>query len=503
MHLQINQIPVNDELTWDLVCEGNTRGCFQIESPLGRHWCKTIKPRSVNELSDVIALIRPGCLEAFSGDPPKNLTRHYADRKHRLEEDDKTHPALKEILKDTYGILVYQEQAMAIASKLAGFSETDADTLRKGIGKKLPEVIAKLEGQFIDGCKKVGILNEEQAKEVFEWIRASQRYSFNKSHSTCYAMLGYRTAYCKAHYPLQFYCSYLRGSHWKQDTRKEIKELVEDAKKNGVEVKAPDARDLKETFYLKDDRIYFGLGDIKDIGASAIKKVFANIHKINSWSEFLFKFFDTVSITVVKALISSGALDYFKISRQEMLFEVELWNQLTDKEKEYISKLNPFNLLTGLELCVLNGCKLTRRKESISALIKLRITPPHSLQDKIEQIVFMEEKYLGAALTYSRLDACGKAPDANFTCSELSNGLGRKDIRIAVELTRVKEIKTKTTGDKMAFLEVSDNSGNFNEIVVFPEQWEEYKDILYETNLVLLGGYRGKKGVVIQKAWQI
>jgi DNA polymerase-3 subunit alpha len=513
--LQIDKIPLDDQKTWNLICSGNTRGCFQLESPLGRHWCKMVKPRSIKELSDVISLIRPSCLEAFSGDPPKNLTRHYSDRKNGLEEDTETHPALKEILKDTHGIMVYQENSMFIASKLAGFSETEADTLRKGVGKKLPEVIAKLEDIFISGCKKVGILNEEQAKEVFEWIRAGARYQFCKAHATSY-VLGYRTAYCKTHYPVRFYTAYLTGANWKQDTRKEIKELVEDAKKNEVVIKTPDLRDLKDHFYIlldKNDQEYirFGIGDIKDVGGSALKKIKINITKLDTWFEYIIKFSDKVSTTVNTALISSGSLDYFKIPRIKMLFELDLWNQLTEKEKEYIiglspnklkNELNPNEMENALNVCFSCGCKNVKRREIVSGLIKLYKNPPYSLEDKIEQIVFMEEKYLGAALTYSRLDASKEAPNANLTCAEIVEGKGRKNILIAVEITRVKEIVCKS-GEKMAFLEASDNTGTCSELVIFADAWKEYKDILYVGNLVMLHGYRGKKGLVIHRSWQI
>jgi DNA polymerase-3 subunit alpha len=168
----------NDKKTWDLFAEGKTKGVFQLESNLGKSWSKKLAPTSIEELSALIAIIRPGTLKAFVDG--KSMTQHFVDRKHGREDVTYLHPSLEEILKTTYGVLVYQEQAMRIAQKIAGFNLQEADELRKAIGKKKADLMAKVKKKFISGAKKVGTVSKEEAEEIFGWIEKSARYSFNK-----------------------------------------------------------------------------------------------------------------------------------------------------------------------------------------------------------------------------------------------------------------------------------------------------------------------------------
>lgn len=175
--LDYDNIRIDCPRVYDMLCNGFTCGVFQIESQLGKMWCKRVKPTNIEQISDVISIIRPGTLKSY--EDGKSLTQHYVDRKHGKEEVKSCHPALDKILQKTYGVLTYQEQSMQIAKELAGFNLQEADELRKGIGKKDSQLIASLKGKFLEGCKRVGILNKEQANEVFSWIQNSQRYAFN------------------------------------------------------------------------------------------------------------------------------------------------------------------------------------------------------------------------------------------------------------------------------------------------------------------------------------
>lgn len=179
--LNINEtlynLPLDNPDVWQLICDGYTKGIFQLDSWTGHKWSKKLQPRSINELSDLIAIVRPGTADIIIDG--KSLTQHFVDRKHGIEEVSYTVPALELVLKNTYGILVYQEQAILIAQKIAGFDLVNADKLRKAIGTKDAAIMASLEEDFIKGCIKVGLVNEEEAKLIFNQIRASQRYSFN------------------------------------------------------------------------------------------------------------------------------------------------------------------------------------------------------------------------------------------------------------------------------------------------------------------------------------
>lgn len=177
----VSDIPLDDQKTWDMICEGRVKGCFQIESSLGKSWCKKVKPRNISELSDLISIIRPGVLKFYYDG--KSMAQHYADRKNGIDDAKPLHEELREILKETHQVLLYQEQIMKIARHIAGFSEGEADSLRKSVGKKDAELLFSLEQKFIDGCVKVGEVNAEEAKLIFSNIKASARYLFNKCWS--------------------------------------------------------------------------------------------------------------------------------------------------------------------------------------------------------------------------------------------------------------------------------------------------------------------------------
>ena len=184
-----HELDLNCQKTWDLISDGNTKGCFQLETRLGKSVAKKLKPENIEQLSALISILRPGCLQAYRDG--KNVTNHYIDRKNGQESVDYYHPTLENALKSTYGEMIYQEQAMQIAKEIAGFDLQQADNLRKAIGKKQPEEMAKLKKKFIKGSAKLKLVTKEQAEEIFGWIEKSQRYSFNKSHavSLCHECL--------------------------------------------------------------------------------------------------------------------------------------------------------------------------------------------------------------------------------------------------------------------------------------------------------------------------
>lgn len=168
----------HDEKTWKLFSEGKTKGIFQLESNLGKSWAKKVSPKNIEELSALIAIIRPGSLKSYY--EGKSMTQHYVDRKHGREDVSYLHESLKDILSPTYGVLCYQEQSMRIAQIVAGFDLQEADVLRKAIGKKNANLMMQVKTSFIEGAEKVGLVSKEEAAEIFGWIEKSSRYAFNK-----------------------------------------------------------------------------------------------------------------------------------------------------------------------------------------------------------------------------------------------------------------------------------------------------------------------------------
>lgn len=321
--LDIREVTKTCPAVWKMLGQGLTKGVFQLESPLGKQWTKTLQPTCIEHLCALGALLRPGCLRAIDKKYGVSLTELYCLRKNGKEPVEYMDKCLIPILEPTYGILTYQEQAMQLAQVIAGFNLQEADMLRKAIGKKKPEEMAKVEQMFYEGAKKTGIISEEKYREIFGWIKESQRYSFNKSHSLSYAVNGYWSAYCKAHMPAQFFTSYLRHAKEKQKPLEEIKELVNEAKLMDIEVLTPDLRSMKKHFFMETgEKVRFGLSDVKGIGESNVEKLFQaaaaaeqqhgkKIEELN-WYEFLVLITPAVSKTVVERLIEVGALSYME-----------------------------------------------------------------------------------------------------------------------------------------------------------------------------------------------
>lgn len=497
--------------TWDLIGEGNTKGCFQLESRLGRSYAKKLKPENIEQLSALIAIIRPGCLESFKDG--KSITQHYIDIKNGQESIDYLHPALEPVLKTTYSQMIYQEQAMQIAKDIAGFSLQDADSLRKAIGKKLPEQMAKIKTKFLDGCNKTQIVDSSTAEQIFGWIEKSQRYSFNKSHSVSYAMNAYLSAYAKAHFPKVFFASYLSFAKDKINPQDEIKELIQNANEMDVEVKPPDIRNLNRFFILKNDKIYFGLTDIKGVGQSVFDKMMKVIsdHHVNMnntyWLQILFKVLNNINSIAAKALIQSGAIDFVGLPRQRMLYEYNTISNLTKKELEFcISKLSDkVDLSHIVELLATIGKVSKNRKANIENLLYSLKNPPHSLEDQLEWISDCEYNLLGYSLSCSKVDLYDISM-TNTSCREFNSGAAYNNIILGGEITSLNITQTKTgktKGADMAFVTLQDNTASCDSIIFFPETYKKYRNILFQGHVIIVQGVRSKNkdSLIVDKTY--
>lgn len=538
---RVEYIPFDCPSTWELFAEGNTKGVFQLETRFGQQYSKKLKPENIEQLAALTSILRPGCVQALRDG--KNVAEHYIDRKNRQEEITYVHPALEPILKDTYGEMIYQEQAMRIAQDIAGFDLKQADILRKAIGKKKADIMAKVKQEFLNGCKAKGIIDEAMAEELFGWIEKSQRYSFNKSHAISYAINGYISAYAKVHFPLSFFVSYLYFSKDKQDKFGEVKLLIANAKTMNIHILPPDFRHTNKHFQrisdntskecsLNNDKIYFGFADIKGIGDSSITKLNTAIYQIETalgkhrkdwtWLEFLIYFSQEVNSTTIIGMIESGALDYMNVNRQQMLFEFEEYSKLTSKELAWIRQYaKPTDkdkhlvdilakMISWYEILkpdIPKPCANKNRHEIIKNLIKLLQSPPYSLNDSADWIARVEEARLGISLTASNLDACKNLDQANCTCRQfLNHDIHTSAIFIAAQIDNVKEHLTKNS-DPMAFVTLSDNEGSID-AVIFPDCWEAIRQsgICVEENTVMVSGDRSRQNpdsLIIKKMWQL
>jgi DNA polymerase-3 subunit alpha len=508
---KLSNINLNCEKTWDLISLGNTKGCFQLESRLGQTMARKLKPHNIEQLSGLISILRPGCLEAMRDG--KSVSNHYIDKKNGLASIDYFHTALEPILKDTYSEMIYQEQAMSIAKELAGFNLKEADDLRKAIGKKQADKMAKVKEQFIIGSKNKGLINEKEAEQIFEWIEKSQRYLFNASHSISYAMNAYLSAYAKAHFPRVFFASYLRFAKDKIDPQQEIKELVRNAIEMDIEIRIPDFRNLNELFILKDKKIYFGLTDIKGVGNSVYKKIIDLVKNCDinelSWSQTVSIVLLNINSIAAKAMISCGAFDYFKKNRSELLFEYEICSGLTKKElgsfKDYISVNSDAGILDILRYIYDNTKLIKGRKEAINNYIQSMIRPPYSLVDKIEWLSDSENSLLGVGITCSKLDAYDVS-SANCNCKTFKTSLIKDNIILVGEISNINVTKTKNgknPGLEMAFVTIEDQFGTLDTVVFFPEPFSQYRSYLFIGSILVFSGSRSKSkdGLIVEKCF--
>jgi DNA polymerase-3 subunit alpha len=504
----INNINLDCPRTWDLISEGNTKGIFQLESRLGRSIAKKLKPENIEQLSALIAILRPGTLEAIRNG--KSVTNHYIDKKNGQESLDYFHPALEPILKTTYGEMIYQEQAMEIAKNIAGFDLQEADMLRKAIGKKKPEEMAKIKVKFLDGCYKQNIVSSDEAEQIFGWIEKSQRYSFNKSHSVSYAINAYLSAYTKAHFPKIFFASYLRFAKDKIDPQEEIKALVQNANEMDVIIRTPDLRVMNEFFALKENNIYFGLTDIKGVGSSVFKKLQDIVSHLDkslnelTWCEIILYILININSTAAKALIESGALSYLSKSRTSMLFELNICSSLTKKEIQLLIDSKISSIKDGL-IYLLSSKINKNRKLVVQDLLNSVNKPPYSLADTPELIADSEDNCLGCSITCSRVDMYDISM-TNTNCKEFKTTLNNENLIIGGEIDNINITKTKkgkNPGEEMCFLTLSDSSGSLDSVIFFPEQYKKYKSILFTNNVIIVCGNKSKAkdSFIVEKAY--
>lgn len=502
------QTDYDDAATWKLFAEGKTKGIFQLESNLGKSWAKKLAPKNIEELSALIAIIRPGTLKAFVDG--KSMTQHYVDRKHGREEVTYLHESLEEILSPTYGVLVYQEQSMRIAQKIAGFDLQEADELRKAIGKKKADLMAKVKKKFIQGADKLGIVNNAEAEEIFGWIEKSARYAFNKSHSISYAVCSYWSAYQKAHNTEEFFLSYLYYANEKQDPHQEIYELISEAKLFDIQVKTPSVKNYKPKFNVKNHKIYFGLKDIKSLTGKTGDHVVEAIELVEkergkkidkfTWIEILVFFGSKINSTAFKALASIGFFRDFNgsISRTKALYDYEIYRTLTASEQRWVQD-NFNDNWADLSECLISlaptkkeggGTSKLERKQNVENEIKLLLNPPYDLVDDPSWIIDQEIKFLGCPITLTKIETSDTSA-ANTTCKEIVNGKRGKDLCVVGNIQRLADYKiTKgdSKGQLMSFLTIEDDTCILDSVIVFPNVKEKYKYILYEGNNLIFCG---------------
>ena len=308
--IDIDNLPENDQKTFELFGSGNTVGVFQFESAGMQDWLRKLKPTSISDLVAMNALYRPG---------PMEMIGDFIARKNGEQKISYVHPKLAPVLKETYGVIVYQVQVMRIASEVAGFTLAKADLMRRAMGKKDKVLMATMKKEFVEGAVKLGTA-KRSAEEIFELIEKFASYGFNKSHSVAYSVIAYQTAYLKAHYTAEFMAATLSSEIG--DTDKIVK-LIDDCHRNGIEVLPPDVNESGKNFQVVRGAIRFGLVAIKNVGEGAIEHVVAARERGGKF-ENLFDFCRRVDLKQVnrktlESLIQAGAFDSLSGHRAQYL----------------------------------------------------------------------------------------------------------------------------------------------------------------------------------------
>ena len=312
IEVDIDALPADDPDTFQLIQSGRTVGTFQLASTGMRALMRDMVPSRFEDIIALIALFRPGPLQS-------DMHKVFVDQKHGRRAVRYPHPSVEEILRETYGVIVYQEQAMQIAQLMAGFTGLEADELRKAMAKKKPEIMEPLRQKFIDGCSGRGV-DDASAVRVFDLIEKFGGYGFNKSHSTAYALVSYQTAYLKAHYPSEYMAALMTIY---MDNQDRLVEYIEECRRMGLGVKLPDINLSEGHFTPGDEYVLFGLSAVRNVGAAVVEQIIACRREGGSFESFM-EFCERVPTSVtnkktVESLIKAGAFDSVEHDRGRLL----------------------------------------------------------------------------------------------------------------------------------------------------------------------------------------
>jgi DNA polymerase III subunit alpha len=467
LEIVLEDLPLDDPDTFKLFCEGNTAGVFQFESSGMRDILKRLHPSRIEDLIALNALYRPGPIKG-------GMIDEFIKRRHGEVEVTYDHPELEGILKETYGVIVYQEQVMRIASQLANFTLGGADILRRAMGKKKISVMDDQRKKFMEGSAEKGI-NKATAKRVFDLMEKFAGYGFNKSHSAAYALLAYQTAYLKAHYPVQFMAAVLTNELFKSDCK--IVQYMEEAREMSIRVLPPDVNKSGVYFLgTKEGEIIFGLSALKNAGENAVTEIVES-RKTEGPYRDLFHFCESVDLRkvnrrVIEALIKAGAFDSLGQQRKSLFEAINMAierGQNAQRDK-----------LTGQQ-----GLFTDLADSSQEGI-------PEPVPDQGEwekrELLSYEKEVLGYYLTGHPMEQYREELKnfSRYRTSDLDNKLDQREITIGGMIAKVERKQTRK-GGTMAILQLEDLAGSI-EVILWPNFYEKNTSILASDNPVLVKG---------------
>ncbi|MDW7649870.1 MAG: DNA polymerase III subunit alpha [Bacillota bacterium] len=464
--VDLSELPLDDETTYSLLSQGDTAGIFQLESSGMRSILRELKPNVFEDIIAVVALYRPGPMEQIPT---------FIQSKHGYKPIHYLHPDLEPILKETYGVMVYQEQIMQVSSAMAGFSLGESDLLRRAIGKKKIEILNQQREVFVKGCVENGH-TKKLADELYDLIVKFASYGFNKSHAAAYALVAYQTAYLKANFPTQFMAAQLTGV---MATSDKVAGYIADCKRMGISVLPPDINLSGANFTVTDEKIIrYGLSAVKNVGLGAIESVLAaraNQGEFTSLRDFCSRVdLRSCNKKVLESLIKSGAFDCLGANRNQLLAvldETVSAVQTMNKERQN-GQMSMFEIADDDDEWV-------RLHDDLPDLPE---PPPRERLDMEKDTLGLYisghplEEYEGVLRSYPSIS----------TAAKLKNVPDNTQVVLAGMIGSVKNIITKT-GKPMAFFTLEDLTGSL-EVVVFSAIHEKTKEFLHNDNVVIVHG---------------
>ncbi len=461
--INIDHIPLDDKETFELLARGDTTGVFQFESAGMKRYLKELVPSEFEDIVAMVALYRPG---------PMQFIDDFIDRKHGKKKIAYPHSKMESALKNTYGVLVYQEQVMQISKEVAGFSGGDADTLRKAIGKKNAKLMAQMKDKMIDGALKTSGIDKKFMEKFWKQLEDFAAYCFNKSHAACYGLIAYQTAYLKAHYPAAFMAALMTSDY---DDTDRLSIEISECQKMGIEVLQPDINESFLEFAIvkgDKDKIRFGMLAIKNVGSNAVEEIL-KLREENGSFDNLDDFFGKINPRAinrknVESLIKAGAFDKFEL-RELLLHNID--NLMAFAVRSRKEQENGQIDLFGTEV---NSSTSTLR------LDKLNYTPNPSNQ------LAWERELLGIYLTQHPLDDYKNyLEDKTVPISKLEENPD-KDVVIGGMIADIRKINTRN-GSKMAFVILEDLTGSI-ELVLFPKTLKDTESFWVKDKVVKVTG---------------
>lgn len=479
--INFSNIPVDDKKTYEMLSSGETTGIFQLESAGMRRYIKDLKPTTIFDLQAMVALYRPG--------PMANIP-DFIRRKNHPELITYPDPRLQDILKESYGIITFQDDLLLTAIKVAGYSWIEADKLRKAVGKKIPSEMKKQHDKFIQGCEENG-MKKKNAENLWILFEPFAGYGFGKAHAACYATIAFRTAYLKTHFPVEFMTAVLTAESRATTgpTKNEkISQAINECKRLKIEVLPPSVNYSDWDFIIEDQiKIRFGLSAIKNVGGAAMATILEarGKGKFKNLTDFIKRVdLSKVNKKTLESLMKAGAMDEFgkraslltsfpqiveKVNKDEKdkeRFQTNLFGESSEEEDEKQEKLSEIDDFTDKE-------KLMFEKE----LLGFYLTD-HPMNQEMEHL----------------------APLISHKIEELKEGRETMRIRTGGIISQVKKIFTKKTNSEMAFVTIEDQSGYSIECIVFPTVFEASKGVLAKDSVVVVEGrleYKDDRSIII------